>query len=151
MPTKLPPRRTGVSRRRSSAHSPSRARPAPISSSGHQWPYQAPELVGGDVAGDHQQSDHADADQDDGADDGGNTRAVDAHVVGLHGVALGLPGIALRAPCGLLLFPVDPPLGLGIVGRIGAACRLPEACWRHVRRYAAHDCPPSESLPKSCE
>ncbi len=41
MPTKLPPRRTGTSRRRSSTHSPSRARPAPINSSGHHLPYQA--------------------------------------------------------------------------------------------------------------
>ena len=109
----------------SSAHSPSRARPAPISSSGHQWPYQAQNSAGIDVPGQHQQGDDADADQDDGTHDRRNARAV-AAIARLPRMALGLPGIALRAPGGLLLFAVDPPLGARIVRRRRAAAR--EAC-----------------------
>ena len=70
-----------------------------------------PEIAGGNAAGKHQQGNHADADEDDGADDGGNPRTVAV------GIAC-FPGVALGAPGGLLLLPVGPPLGLGVVRRI---------------------------------
>ena len=113
----------------------------------HQRPpaaIPAPEIAGANAAAVDQQGNYAYGNQDDRADDGGNARAVCAHVAGLPGMALGLPGIALRAPCGSLLLTVNPPLGFGIVrrnrGRRASARR-------HVGRYVAHDCPPSESFP----
>ena len=110
-----------------------------------------PELICGDVAGHQHQRDHADADQEDGADKRGNPRAVNAHIVGLYRVALRLPCLALGTPCGLLLLPVDPPLGLGIIGRIWGWRAAPRrrARW-HIRRCGAHNCPPMESLLDSC-
>src|ERR1035437_2454174 len=109
-----------------------------------------------DAAGEHQQSDHADGNQDDGADNRGNTRTVCSHAVGLPGVLLGLllslPCIALRLPCGLLLFLIKPPLGLGIIGRKRGWCASGwRRVWGHIRGCAAHDCSPSEFFWNSCE
>ena len=107
-----------------------------------------PELAGGDVAGEQEQGHHADANEDDRANNRRDPRAVGAHVTHLIGVTLGLPGIALGAPGSPLLLTVDPPLGLRIVGwKRGRR----SAARGRVRRYGAHDCPPSGSLSKSCE
>ena len=97
-------------------------------SSGHQWAYQAQNVQCRDVAGGEQQGNDADADENDGTDDGRNAGSIGAAVVaGFGGIALSLQGIPLRAPGSLLLFAVDAPLGLGVVGRIAEADRRQEA------------------------
>ena len=147
IPTKLPLRRTGVSRRISSAHSASRPSPARISSSGHQRPYHDQNWPAAMCAAQDQQGHHANGDQNDRANNRRNARTISAAVAGLPRITLRLPGIALCPPRSLLLLAVHPPLGLRIVRRIR---RRRSAARRHIRRYAAHDCPPLGSFPKSC-
>ena len=116
MPTKPLLRRTGTSRRRSSAHSPRSSKAGGDQKHRPPVAIPAPELDCGDVAGDQKQRDHAHGNQDDGTDERRNPRTIRACTAGLPGVALRLPCFALRAPCRFLLFAMGVPLGLWIIG-----------------------------------
>ncbi len=101
------------------------ARPAPISSNGHQWAYQVQEVLCRNVARDQKQRNDAYADEDDGANDGRHPWHIGAAIVaGLGGVARwAFIGVTLCTPRSFLLLAVYSPLHLrGRRAGTGAGC-----------------------------